>query len=214
MKVSKEFLISCIVLLAAGMLLRSISHGEAIPLRQSFGEFPLHIEPWSGRQMELDARVLNVLRVDDYILRQYWDGSAMPVELYIGYYKSQREGATYHSPKNCLPGSGWTFVHTGTTQLHVASRTRHPVEINQFIIQKGLDKQLVLYWYHDRGRIITSEYWAKFYMIWDAMLRNRTDGAFVRITIPFTSDSEERAVLQGRTFAETIFPLLYEYLPS
>lgn len=214
MKVSKELLISCVVLLAAGMLLRSISHGEAIPLRQSFGEFPLHLEAWSGRQLELDTKVLNILRVDDYLLRQYWDGSKTPVELYIGYYKSQRQGATYHSPKHCLPGSGWTFVHTGTAQLQVASYAERPVEINQFIIQKGLDKQLVLYWYQDRGRIITSEYWAKAYLIWDAMLRNRTDGAFVRITIPFTADSEERAIVQGRAFAEKIFPLLSEYLPS
>ena len=89
-----------------------------------------------------------------------------------------------------------------------------PVEINKFIIQKGLDKQLVLYWYQDRGRIITSEYWAKVYMVWDAIRRNRTDGAFVRITVPFTGEDEERAVVQGRAFAETIFPLLSEYLPS
>ena len=83
------------------------------------------------------------------------------LELYIGYYKSQRQGATYHSPKNCLPGSGWAFLHTGTIALHGTQAPGPPVEINKFIIQKGLDKQLVLYWYQDRGRIITSEYWAK-----------------------------------------------------
>jgi len=196
------------------MLLRTISHGEAIPLRQNFGAFPLHIAQWSGRQLELDTRVLNILRVDDYLLRQYWDASGTPVELYIGYYKSQRQGATYHSPKNCLPGSGWTFVHMDKTPLQAAARTGRPVEVNQFVIQKGLDRQLVLYWYQDRGRIITSEYWAKAYMIWDAILRNRTDGAFVRITVPFTGAGEERAGQQGRAFAETIFPLLAEYLPS
>ena len=79
------------------------------------------------------------------------------------------------------------------------------MEINKFIIQKGLDKQLVLYWYQDRGRIITSEYWAKAYMVWDAIRRNRTDGAFVRITVPFTGEGEERAVIQGRAFAEQSF---------
>jgi EpsI family protein len=213
MKVSKEFFIAFIMLVAAGLLLRSISHGEAIPLRQSFAELPLHIASWSGRQLELDAKVLEILRVDDYVLRQYRNEQGVPVELYIGYYQSQRQGATYHSPKNCLPGAGWSFLDTGKTSLHVPSRPESAVEINKFIIQKGLDKQLVLYWYQDRGRIITSEYWAKLYMIWDAMLRNRTDGAFVRITIPFTGD-EESAFLQGRTFAEHILPLLSEYLPS
>jgi EpsI family protein len=214
MKISRECLVSCVLLLAAGLLLRSISHGEETPLRQSFAEFPLRLEQWSGRQLELDTKVLEVLRVDDYVLRQYWDAQGFPVELYIGYYKSQRQGATYHSPKNCLPGSGWFFLYTGKTQLSRAQPSGEPVEINKFIIQKGLDKQLVLYWYQDRGRIITSEYWAKLYMIWDAMRRHRTDGAFVRITIPFTGESEERAVMQGRAFAEKIFPLLSEYLPS
>jgi EpsI family protein len=214
MKISRECLVSCVLLLAAGLLLRSISHGEETPLRQSFAEFPLRLEQWSGRQLELDTKVLEVLRVDDYVLRQYWDAQGFPVELYIGYYKSQRQGATYHSPKNCLPGSGWFFLYTGKTQLSRAQPSGEPVEINKFIIQKGLDKQLVLYWYQDRGRIITSEYWAKLYMIWDAIRRHRTDGAFVRITIPFTGESEERAVMQGRAFAEKIFPLLSEYLPS
>jgi EpsI family protein len=214
MKISRECLVSCVLLLAAGLLLRSISHGEETPLRQSFAEFPLRLEQWSGRQLELDTRVREVLRVDDYVLRQYWDAQGFPVELYIGYYKSQRQGSTYHSPKNCLPGSGWTFLYTGKTQLPGAQPSGEPVEINKFVIQKGLDKQLVLYWYQDRGRIITSEYWAKLYMIWDAMRRNRTDGAFVRITIPFTGESEEWAVLQGRAFAEKLFPLLSEYLPS
>ena len=214
MKISQEFVISFVVLLAAGVLIRSISHGEETPLRQSFGEFPLHIEPWSGRPLELDTKMLEVLRVDDYVLRQYWDTQGSPVELYVGYYKSQRQGATYHSPKNCLPGSGWTFLHTGKAYLHVAQRPEQSVEINKFTIQKGLDKQLVLYWYHDRGRIITSEYWAKVYMIWDAMRRQRTDGAFVRITVPFGGEGEEMALMQGRAFAEAIFPLLHEYLPS
>jgi len=214
MKISQEFVISLVVLLASGLLIRSISHGEETPLRQSFGEFLLHIEPWSRRQLELDTKVLEVLRVDDYILRQYWNAQGLPLELYVGYYKSQRQGATYHSPKNCLPGSGWTFLQTGKASVRVAQHPEQSVEINQFIIQKGLDKQLVLYWYQDRGRIITSEYWAKLYMVWDAIRRHRTDGAFVRIMVPFVSESDEKAIRQGRAFAEKIFPLLHEYLPG
>lgn len=214
MKLSREFLVSFFVLLAAGIVLRSISHGESIPLRQSFDALPLHVAPWSGRPLALDAKVLDILRVDDYVLRTYGDGQNLPVELYIGYYQSQRQGATYHSPKNCLPGSGWTFLSTGTLPVQVDRLTTAPVAINKFVIQKGQDKQLVLYWYQDRGRVITSEYWAKLYMIWDAIWRNRTDGAFVRITVPFAGDSEEQALQQGRAFTEKIFPLLAEYLPS
>ncbi len=214
MKTSREFLVSFLILLASGLFVRSLSHGEATPLRQSFTEFPLQLAAWSGRPLTLDAKVLEVLRVDDYMLRHYLDRQGSSVELYVGYYKSQREGATYHSPKNCLPGAGWTFLSTGTLVLPMASDAGHPPTINQFIIQKGVDRQVVLYWYQDRGRVITSEYWAKAYMIWDAMRRNRTDGAFVRITVPFGAEGEAQALQQGRAFAETIFPLLLEYLPS
>ena len=146
--------------------------------------------------------MLQVLKVDDYLWRQYGSTDGPPLGLYIGYYQSMRQGVTYHSPKNCLPGSGWYFVETGTIPLQVTDGHGQPVEINKFIIQKGLDKQLVLYWYQDRGRVLTSEYWAKAYMILDALLQHRTDGAFIRITIPFPSGTEAEALAQGKGFAE------------
>jgi len=209
----KECLIASIVLIAAALLLGLTSHWEDVPLRQSFAHFPLRIDAWEGKELGLDAQVLQVLKVDDYMLRQYWNTHRTSIGLYVGYYKSMRQGATYHSPKNCLPGSGWSFVKTGTTRLHVRERSG-PLTVNAFIIQKGLDKQLVLYWYQDRGRIITSEYWAKIYMVVDAILTQRTDGAFVRLTIPFAGKDEESVRAQGKAFAESIFPLLQTYLPS
>lgn len=214
MKCSKEFLISLGMLIAAGLLLGFISHGEETPLRRSFVEFPLRIDQWTGKELGLETKVLQVLKVDDYMMRQYWSGQGTPIGFYVGYYKSMRQGATYHSPKNCLPGSGWYFVKTGKTRLDIPGRHGQAVESNKFIIQKGLDKQLVLYWYQDRGRIITSEYWAKIYMVLDAIFKHRTDGAFVRVTVPFTGDAEEMAIRRGRTFVEKVFPLLEEYLPS
>lgn len=214
MKFPRELFISIVILAAAGLFLRSISHGEETPLRKSFADFPLHIAQWSGKELGMESKVLQVLKVDDYMMRQYSSEQGLPIGFYVGYYKSMRQGATYHSPKNCLPGSGWYFVQTGTTSLRTTDRHGRAIEINKFVIQKGLDKQLVLYWYQDRGRIIMSEYWAKIYMVFDAMARHRTDGAFVRITVPFTGEDEERVLNQGKAFAEKIFPLLQEYLPS
>ena len=210
----REFFVSIIILVASGFFLRSISHGEETPLRKSFADFPLHVDRWSGKELEFEAKVLQVLKVDDYMMRQYSSEQELPLGFYVGYYKSMRQGATYHSPKNCLPGSGWYFVETGKIPLHAADYNGGTVDINKFIIQKGLDKQLVLYWYQDRGRIITSEYWAKIYMVFDAMTRHRTDGAFVRITVPFMQEDEERALEQGKSFAEKVFPILHAYLPS
>ena len=214
MKGIRELLVAMVILVAAGLFLRSISHGEETPLHRSFADFPLRIASWIGDEQSLDTKVLRVLKVDDYMLRQYWSDEGASVALYVGYYKSMREGATYHSPKNCLPGSGWYFVDTGKSQLGVIDQRGQPVEVNRFIIQKGLDKQLVLYWYQDRGRIITSEYWAKIYMVVDAITKHRTDGAFIRITVPFTRENAAQALEQGKSFAEKLFPLLQEYLPS
>jgi EpsI family protein len=211
---SREFMVSFVMLTLASLLLGFLSHGEGIPLRKSFADFPLHIDQWRGRELGFDASIIEALKVDDYMMRQYQRGQGPSIGLYVGYYASMRHGATYHSPKNCLPGSGWYFIKTGTMRLEVTDAQGRPVEINKFLIQKGLDKQLVLYWYQDRGRIITNEYWAKIYMVLDAMFRNRTDGAFVRLTIPFTGDSEEDSLEYARAFAEKIFPWLQEYLPS
>jgi len=209
----KETIITSVLLIVAGVLLGFTSQSSETPLRQSFDHFPLHIGPWQGQELGIDAPVLQVLRVDDYMMRQYWNGRGASIGLYVGYYKSMRQGATYHSPKNCLPGSGWSFLKTGMTSLQIPDQSE-PVTVNAFIIQKGLDKQLVLYWYQDRGRIITSEYWAKIYMVIDAMLKQRTDGAFVRLTVPFASEEEAAVLQRGKTFAEAIFPLLQGYLPN
>jgi EpsI family protein len=154
------------------------------------------------------------LQVDDYMMRQYLREQGAPIGLYVGYYQSMRQGATYHSPKNCLPGSGWYVVKTGTARVDVVNRHGQAVKVNRYVIQKGLETQLVLYWYQDRGRTITSEYWAKIYMGTDAIVKNRTDGSLVRLTIPFTGEDENMAFSQAKAFAEKIFPLLREYLPS
>lgn len=213
MNFGKEFWISFATLVTASLLFGFMSHDEQIPLRKGFAEFPLHIEQWQGRELGIEANILQALKVDDYMMRHYRSDDALSMALYAGYYKSMRQGATYHSPKNCLPGSGWYFVKTDKTQLN-ASPSGGTVEINKFVIQKGLQKQLVLYWYQDRGRVITSEYWAKIYMVWDAISKRRTDGAFVRLTVPFKEDNESKAFEQAKAFTERIFPLLEDYLPG
>lgn len=210
----RESVIALSILLAAGVFFRSLSHGEDIPIHRSLATFPPQIGPWIGEVHTLDPHVLQILKVDDYLWRQYSSTPGPPLRLYIGYYQSMRQGATYHSPKNCLPGSGWYIVETGKASLQVTDGHGQPVKINKFVIQKGLDKQLVLYWYQDRGRVITSEYWAKAYMMLDALFKHRTDGAFIRITVPFLPETEAEAFAQGKAFAEQLFPLLQGYLPS
>ena len=171
---------------------------------------------WQGNELRLDQAVLDVLKLSDYTMRVYASQSDsghknIPIWLYIGYYQSQRTGATYHSPKNCLPGAGWQFVQSEQVNLLVPGRGS--IVVNNVLIQKGLEKQVILYWYQDRGRIIASEYSAKAYMIWDAMTRNRTDGSLVRISVPVERSAEE-AFAVAVEFLNDIFPLLSGYLPT
>jgi EpsI family protein len=199
------------VVLLLGMLVvtRQYDRAEAVPLRQSLSNFPMMlVDRWAGRELGLPQEIRDVLKADDLMMREYRH-EGQPVWLFIAYYHSQRTGATYHSPLNCLPGGGWTIVSRDDVPIPVEGR---PMSVNRVFIQKGLDKQLVLYWYQDRGRIITNEYWAKGYLVWDAMTRNRTDGALVRISLPVTG-SEQQALAVGEEFLRTAFPLTHEYLP-
>ena len=211
------------VVVAVTMLLMTwgsiqlLSHGEPTLSKKPFSQFPLAInDKWRGKELGMEQSVLDILKLSDYMMRVYLPPQgaqvpATPLWLYVGYYQSQRTGSTYHSPKNCLPGSGWQFVETDQVVVPVADA--QSIQINKVLIQKGLDKQLILYWYQDRGRVIASEYWAKGYMIWDAMTQNRTDGSLVRISVPVTTTTED-AYQYSLGFLRDVWPLLLDYMPA
>lgn len=209
MKLTAHYFVSMGLLVSAVALLGWYGGEEAVPSRERFAGFPLEIDQWRGQEIGLSNDVAEVLKADDVMMRLYQGPQADSVWLFAGYYKSQRTGATYHSPMNCLPGGGWTIVSRDEVPLALDGRM---IPINRVLIQKGLDRQLIFYWYQDRGRIITSEYWAKGYLIWDAMTRHRTDGAIVRVSVPVRQSSEQ-AFTVGVRFLQQIFPLLRAYLP-
>ncbi len=216
-------IVALVMLASTWGLLLSLSQAEPLIPRKSFVEFPLTIgDRWQGKELGMDPKVLEVLKLNDYMMRVYIPQELIkggenprglaPVYLYVGYYQSQRTGATYHSPKNCLPGAGWQFVDSEQIPVMLA-RGDAPI-INKVVIQKGLDKQVILYWYQDRGRIIASEYWAKGFLVWDSMTKKRTDGSLVRISVPVVGKSEEQAFAEGFEFLRDVFPLLGQYLPT
>jgi EpsI family protein len=201
--------------------------GAEVPLqRKAFAEFPLQIGNFTGRDQKMSTEVLDLLKLTDYLTRAYvpvgverpsgaFEGqmrqAAAPVWLYVGYYGSQRTGSTYHSPKNCLPGGGWVFK---SSESVTGVLPGHPAEaVNRVVIERGFERQLILYWYQDRGRIIASEYSAKGYLILDATTRNRTDGALVRVTTPAVG-SEADAFQHAVSFVQAASPLLHDYLPG
>ena len=164
-----------------------------------------------ARDLPLSERDLDLLKLSDYASRAYvaTEPAAGPVLLYIGYYRSQRTGSTYHSPLNCLPGSGWQIEETG----YVGIPGHDEVRVKRLIIERDLKRNVILYWYQDRGRVITNEYSAKAYLIWDGFKWNRTDGALVRISAPIVTTAEE-ATERALRFATDLWPVLEERLPG
>jgi EpsI family protein len=167
----------------------------------------------------MDERVLGRLGLSDHVMRAYLQGgrpragaeASAPVWLYVGYYASQRTGSTYHSPRNCLPGAGWQLGPIRRVSGLIPGRPT--AMVNRVAIEKDFERQLILYWYQDRGRVIASEYDAKLHLVWDAVTRNRTDGAFVRLSTPVLV-SEDEAFARLRRFVEATWPTLAERLPG
>jgi EpsI family protein len=212
-------LFGCLTL-AAGAIARA-ERSEPVPIRVPLSEFPMQMPGWRGvQEPPFEANILRILGVDDYLTRVYYSSPRVGVGLYIGYYKSQRQGDTMHSPLNCLPGSGWEPLSQGVTTVQVARAEGIPptdVTINRYVVQKGLERQMVLYWYQAHGRVVASEYWSKFYLIRDAVRLNRTDGSLVRVVSPILGDSpEDEAHAEGvaTRFVEALFPKLTQFLPE
>lgn len=176
---------------------------------------PTTVGAWSGLEAPAFApEVVAELGVDEYVNRIYLAGSN-PVSLYVGYYRSQQTGDTIHSPQNCLPGAGWLPVSTSRLTLRVDGRSE-PVTINSLLIQKGVERQVVLYWYQSHGRVVASEYWSKAYLVLDAIRWHRSDAAMVRVISPVlaTDGSEREAEERAAAFVREIFPHLDRLLPA
>jgi exosortase D (VPLPA-CTERM-specific) len=202
--------------LLGGVAIADASRTEPVLPRQSLATFPSRLAGWQGEPtVRFDQQVLAVLGVDEYINRIYRSPDGQPIGLYVGYYASQRQGDTIHSPLNCLPGAGWEPVTRRRVSLEVAGA--RPIVVNRLLIRKGIESQVVIYWYQGHGRVIASEYWGKIYAVIDAIRLNRTDGALVRIVSPVLAadpEGERRAEQVAFGFLTAAFPVLERHLPE
>lgn len=185
------FLAACgVLLMFAAVTVLIPRPAEQYPVRSSFIDFPSTIGPWTGRRDTLEGIYLDALKLDDYLLSNYDDGSNWPVNLYMAYYNSQRKGEAIHSPRSCLPGGGWQLREFSTREIPGVKIGTSPLRVNRTVIELGNQRQLVYYWFQQRGRMITNEFAVKWYLFWDALTLHRTDGALVRliINLPPTAD--------------------------
>jgi exosortase D (VPLPA-CTERM-specific) len=193
---------------AAGALMLG-GRAEIVPERPSFVSFPMVLgDGWRGRSQPLDSIVEDVLKVDDYLRADYVNGSDA-VNFYVAYYASQRAGAAAHSPRSCLPGGGWRI------DSHTQVELQDGVPVNRFVISMGDHRQLVYYWFKQRDRNITNEFMVKWYLLWDALTRNRTDGALIRLTtVVRPGEDIEEVERRLRNFAAVALKPLATYLPD
>jgi EpsI family protein len=218
---SRLLVLTATFLLSMTLIARA-TKSEPVPIRHSFATFPSDISGWTGRAGEpFDQKVLAVLGVDEYVNLVFGKPAQPPIGLYIGYYQSQREGDTMHSPLNCLPGAGWEPESKGTLTIPVradvsAAAPDRAITVNRYVIRKGIDRQMVIYWYQSHGRVVASEYASKVYMVLDAMRTNRTDAALVRVITPMPDDPAGQADAEARAieFVKGMVPVLHDYLPS
>ena len=188
MKSSVRFAIALVAILVGGLLVNSWAYlGEAHVDRKPLKDFPTQIDTWSrlGADTQLDEPTMKVLRASDYLLRDYRRTDGVQANLYVGYYASQKDGATFHSPLNCLPGSGWTL--TEPAKRTITTPQGFSFQANQYVIQNGSQRVAMIYWYQGRGRTVVSEYWGKIYTVIDSVRLRRSDAAMIRVTVPIVS---------------------------
>jgi EpsI family protein len=211
---SVRFAIVLVAIVAVGVLVNTWAYlGEAHVDRKQLNGFPEQFGEWSRSKPDqiIDDETMKVLRASDYLLRDYRRSDGINANFYVGYYASQREGASYHSPLNCLPGAGWTL--SNPDRVAISLPDGQSFTANKYVIQNGEYKSLMIYWYQGRGRAIASEYWGKIYTVVDSVRLRRSDGAMVRVTVPL-GNSEAIALEAATDMAARGAAALSDFVPE
>jgi EpsI family protein len=194
-----------VLIVGAALVLQRGSRAESLPPGAPLEQLPLAVSEWNGRNLPAwDDEILEQLGADDHVNRRYFSSNAV-ADLYVGFYRSQRQGDSIHSPQNCLPGAGWQPV--SNARILVPTTSGQSIPVNQYVIQKELDKQVVLYWFQGRGRVVANEYANRAYLVFDSLRTGRSDGALVRVMTPVMTTLPE-AEASAASFAGAIYPHL------
>jgi EpsI family protein len=202
------------VLVLQCAVLYGFQRRELVPSVPPLATFPTMLSGW--RMVEegvIEKEVQDVLKADDTLSRTYAGSTGSGANLFIAAFRSQRNGKAPHSPKNCLPGSGWVPSVSDRMPIQVPGREQ-PIVVNRYIVQKGEYASLVLYWYQSRDRVVASEYNAKFYVVADALKDNRTDTALVRVIVPVAGKDQKAATETAVKFVQDMFGAIRASLPA
>ena len=212
---SRQAKILSAILISQALLFYGMSRAEANPESRPLSGLSEQLGSWRmSKQGVIDDETREVLKADELLNRGYVN-MALRVEanLFVAYFKTQRTGQTPHSPKNCLPGNGWTQTLSDTINVTVPGRAE-PIEVNRYLVSKGENKSIVVYWYQSRDRVVASEYRARFYTAADAIRFNRTDTALVRVVVPVVDGDDKRATDAAIDFVKDFFVPLRQHFPA
>lgn len=206
-------IVSALLIIQTALLYSSI-RTEIVPQSLPLDLLPKQIGPWQTMQESfIDKETEDVLKADDTLNRVYQNkATGEGASLFVAAFRTQRNGKSPHSPKNCLPGAGWTQLSSENYPIELGSAP--PIVVNRYVIVHGTERELVLYWYQSRDRVVADEFKAKFYVVADAMRLNRTDTALVRVIVPIVDNQEDKATDTATEFVKAFFSTLRQYLPA
>ena len=207
---NRRIIIVSIIIFLFALCMNIASFHEVVPIKKALDDFPLAWKGWKGDKYFFDAVILDKLGADEYISRSYIKGTDR-INLYIGYYGSQKEGAQIHSPKHCLPGSGWFKLFEKNKILDIENTGK--INYIEALYQKGSDRELFIYWYRMQDVSITNDYILKWYMIINSLRYRRNDAAFIRFSTLVVKDVED-AENVIKSAMKDLLPLLKDYLPE
>lgn len=209
---SKPALILTALLLAQAAMLYSFTRKEEIPATRPLAELPNQLGEWDKvTDAVMDQETLDTLNADDIVNRVYAKNGVQG-NVFVALFRSQRNGKAPHSPKNCLPGSGWMQDKAEIINVNVPNRAT-PLEANRYVVMKGDAKAVVIYWYQSRERAVASEYWAKYYVIKDAIQYNRSDTSLIKVITYYTGDNLPQAEKLTEDLIQASYPKIMELLP-
>jgi EpsI family protein len=210
-----QFVVAVLLLGVTLAVAQTVEFREKIPPAQSFSQFPTRVGEWNGKRGGMEQLFIDELDLSDYVIVDYQNGSGKSVNFYTAYYETQRKGESIHSPETCLPGGGWEMKKAGRVSLPLLAPNGEPMRVNKALIQKGAHKQLSYFWFPQRDRVLTNAYELKIYNFWDALTRQRTDGALVRLITPvYEGEKVDDADARLLDFTRDIVPVLNEFLPD
>jgi EpsI family protein len=210
------YVVAATLLVSTLIFSQTVEFQEKIPSKKSLDQFPLEVADWSaeGRQ-SLDNQFLKKLNLSEYIMTDYKNGEGKEVNFYVAYYESQSRGKSIHSPETCLPASGWRSDQSGTIRIITDAGNSGIISVSRKVIRYNSSKQIIYFWFSQRGRILTNMYELKLYNFWDALTKQRTDGALIRLITPvYRNEKLTDADARLQNFMKDFVPFLEEYIPG